>query len=110
MRKEGKVAIGFIKGFFFSGSVILIGLKKDNAISEIRYMQGVTILARCRKLKGFENKNFENITEEDFRHLNKILRKAFKKAIENYNQFKKDEISKQDISLEIDSIKSVNQG
>jgi len=87
MRKEGKVVIGFNKGLFFSGTVVLIRIDDSTNIEEIRYMQGVTVLAKFKKLEGLEDKNLLGLQEKDLKGLNKLTRKAVYKAIENYEKF-----------------------
>ncbi|PAB60218.1 transcriptional regulator GutM [Anaeromicrobium sediminis] len=86
MRKKGRVAIGFNKGFFFSGIVVLIGIDDRAHIEEVRYMQGVTVLAKCKKLEGLEGKNLLSLKDEDLKDYNKLIVKAIGKAVENYEK------------------------
>ena len=47
-------------------------------------MQGVTVFARAKKLKGFEGKDVGNLTEIDCRGLAKPLKKSILEASSNY--------------------------
>lgn len=87
MRKKGKVATGFNRGRFFSGTIVLIRIDDDANIEEVRCMQGVTVLAKFKELKGLENKNLLSLQEEDLKNFNKLIRKAVHKAVERYEKF-----------------------
>jgi DNA-binding transcriptional regulator of glucitol operon len=86
MRKKGKVVIGFKKGFLFSGTMVLVRINNSVEIEEIRCMQGVTVFARFKELKGLEGKNLLSIKDEDLEQFNKLIRKAMFKAVENYKK------------------------
>jgi DNA-binding transcriptional regulator of glucitol operon len=86
MRKEGRVVIGFNKGFIFSGTVVLIRINDETVIEEVRYMQGVTIFARFKNLKGLKGKKLLSLEKRDLKDFNKLLIKAIFKAVENYKK------------------------
>ena len=88
LRKIGKVAIGRKKGYLRAGAVVLILIDKDGIVVSSRKMQGVSVFARVRELKGLEGRSLSNITKEDLNGFNKIMRVAILDAIKIYNTFK----------------------
>ncbi|SKC84375.1 transcriptional regulator GutM [Maledivibacter halophilus] len=87
MREKGRVTIGFNKGFFFSGVVVLIRINENINIEEVRYMSGVTVLARFKKMTYLNGKNLLNLEEKDLKDLNKLIKKAIFKAVKNYEAY-----------------------
>jgi DNA-binding transcriptional regulator of glucitol operon len=84
LRKKGRVAIGKIKGGFHAGCIAMFAIDKDGIILEGSYMQGVTVLARVKELKGFEGKSVGRLTKTDCNKLAKPLTKAVLEASSNY--------------------------
>jgi len=84
LRKKGRVAIGKIKGSFHAGCIAMFAIDKDGIILEGSYMQGVTVLARVKELKGFEGKDVGILTKSDCKDLAKPLTKAVLEASSNY--------------------------
>ena len=84
LRQKGKVAIGRKPGKFRAGTIVLFAISNSGKILEAKKMQGVTILAKVRRLNGFEGKFLRHLTDEDMAHCNKLLALAIKDAIHNY--------------------------
>lgn len=101
LRKLGKVAIGRKKGRITSGTIVLIRIRDDGLIEESRMMQGVTVAARVKNLRGLEGKYIWQLEENDLKKFNKPLKKAILDAIKNYNTFKNKEVSKEQENLEV---------
>jgi len=85
LRKKGRVAIGKIKGGFYAGSIAMFAIDENGIILEGSYMQGITVFARLKELKGFEGKNVGILTKADCKNLAKPLTKAILEASSNYN-------------------------
>lgn len=87
LRRQGRVAIGKSKGFLRAGAIAMFAIDGSGMILDGSYMQGVTVFARFRNLKGFEGTDVGNIQPEDCRklHLAKPLEKAVLEASSNYN-------------------------
>lgn len=87
LRRKGRVAIGKVKGVFRAGAIVMFAIDEQGIILAGSYLQGVTVLARCRKLRGFEGKNVADLNEEDCRtlRLSKSLTKGVLEASSNYN-------------------------
>jgi len=84
LRRKGRVAIGKVKGGFNAGSIAMFAIDKDGIILEGSYMQGITVFARLKELKGFEGKNVGILTKADCEKLAKPLTKAILEASSNY--------------------------
>lgn len=85
LRKKGRVAIGKVKGGFRAGCIAMFAIDKNGIIIDGSYMQGITVFARAKELKGFEGKDVGILTEADCNKLNKPLIKAILEASSNYN-------------------------
>lgn len=87
LRKMGRVAIGKVKGVLRAGAIVMFAIDEQGIILTGKYMQGITVLARCKDLKGFEGKDVGNLTPEDCRSLklSKSLTKGVLEASSNYN-------------------------
>lgn len=85
LRRRGRVAIGKIKGGFNAGCIAMFAIDQKGIILEGRYMQGVTVFARVKELKGFEGKEVGTLTKTDCKNLAKPLTKAVLEASSNYN-------------------------
>lgn len=87
LRKQGRVAIGKSKGAFRAGAIAMFAIDESGNILEGSYMQGITVFARFRELKGFEGMDVGRIKAEDCqkRHLAKPLAKAVQEVSSNYN-------------------------
>ena len=84
LRRKGRVAIGKVKGGFNAGAIAMFSIDKDGIILEGSYMQGITVFARLKELKGFEGKDVGILTKEDCKNLAKPLTKAVLEASSNY--------------------------
>ena len=84
LRRKGRVAIGKVKGGFNAGSIAMFAIDKDGIILEGSYMQGITVFARLKELKGFEGKDVGILTKADCKNLAKPLTKAVLEASSNY--------------------------
>ncbi|MGK0555362.1 transcriptional regulator GutM [Macrococcus capreoli] len=85
MRENGRVSIGRRPSIFKSGTLVLIQINGKNEIEEMRYMQGVTVFAKFKKLKGLEGKKINQIKFQDLSHYNKLLTKAILDAQHTFN-------------------------
>jgi len=99
LRKLGKVAIGRKKGRITSGTIVLIRIKDDGLIEESRMMQGVTVAARVKNFYGLEEKYIGQLQESDLKKFNKPLKKAILDAVKNYNTFKSEEVSRENLKV-----------
>ena len=86
LRQRGRVAIGKAKGAFHAGAIAMFAIDGVGNILEGSYMQGVTVFARVRSLKGFEGMDVGAIQKEDCQrmHLAAPLTKAVLEASSNY--------------------------
>ncbi|WP_230458995.1 transcriptional regulator GutM [Terrilactibacillus tamarindi] len=84
LRRKGKVAIGRKKGRLRSGTIVFIRINEQGNICEVQKMQGVTVLARFKALKGLTGKNIKTLGEQDLKAYNKLLRAAIEDAVNNY--------------------------
>jgi DNA-binding transcriptional regulator of glucitol operon len=84
LRRKGRVAIGKVKGGFNAGAIVMFAIDKDGIILEGSYMQGITVFARLKELKGFEGKDVGILTKADCKNLAKPLTKAVLEASSNY--------------------------
>ena len=64
LRRQGKVAIGKKKGAFRAGSIVMFAVDENGIILDSSYMSGVTVLAKFKKLKGFEGLNVSTLKKE----------------------------------------------
>ncbi|MDO5145825.1 MAG: transcriptional regulator GutM [Eubacteriales bacterium] len=87
LRKKGRVAIGKVKGVLRAGAIVMFAIDEQGMILAGSYLQGVTVLARCRKLQGFEGKNVARLTENDCKtlRLSHSLTRGVLEASSNYN-------------------------
>ena len=85
LRKMGKVAIGKKKGAFRAGAIVMFAVDNDGIILDGSYMSGVTVLARFKKLKGFEGLNVATLTKENVKGFPKQVQGAILEASSNYN-------------------------
>lgn len=85
LKKQGRVAIGKVSGSFRAGAIVMFAIDSNGIILDGTKMVGVTIFAKFKKLKGFENRYIGELKDEDVKHLNKPLRRAILNATSNYN-------------------------
>lgn len=74
-----------MKGGFRAGCIAMFAIDQNGIILEGGYMQGITVLARVKKLNGFEGKDVGRLTQADCKNLAKPLTKAVLEASSNYN-------------------------
>ncbi|MFK3958846.1 transcriptional regulator GutM [Guptibacillus hwajinpoensis] len=84
LRSLGRVAIGKRTGLLRAGTVVMFAIDKQNNILKAAKMQGVTVFSRVRKMKGFDGKNLLTLSEDDYKHVNKLTRTAIEDALNSY--------------------------
>jgi glucitol operon activator protein len=84
LRKVGRVAIGRSKGIFRSGAVLMLALDAKANIIQAEKMQGLTILARCKRVQKLEGQPLLYIDEDVIKSVDPFLRKAIKDAQKSY--------------------------
>ncbi|MFP7254427.1 transcriptional regulator GutM [Terribacillus goriensis] len=84
LRKVGRVAIGRSKGIFRSGAVLMLALDAKANIIQAEKMQGLTILARCKRVHKLEGQPLLYIDEDVIKSVDPFLRKALKDAQKTY--------------------------
>ena len=89
LRKQGRVAIGVIKGGFKAGAIAMFSIDDNGNVIEFRYLQGVTIFSRFKSFNGFTGSNVANLSEVECRKLKlaKPITKAILEASSNYRIF-----------------------
>lgn len=85
LRKNGRVTIGRRPSIFKAGTLVLIQINKKNLIEEVRYMQGVTVFNKFKKLNGIENINIQKLSDKDLQQYNALLVKAIMDAQHTFN-------------------------
>lgn len=86
LRRKGRVAIGRKKGALRAGAIVLLAIDDKADIISGSYLQGITVLARFRKLEKFNGMNIADITEDDCKALrfSRSLTAAVLDARNNY--------------------------
>ena len=86
LRKKGRVAIGKARGAFRAGAIAMFAIDGSGSILEGSYLQGVTVFARVRALRGFEGMDVGAIQKGDCQrmHLQTPITKAVLEASSNY--------------------------
>ena len=86
LRKKGRVAIGKARGAFRAGAIAMFAIDGSGSILEGSYLQGVTVFARVRALRGFEGMDVGAIQKVDCQrmHLPTPITKAVLEASSNY--------------------------
>lgn len=84
LRSLGRVAIGKRTGLLRAGTVVMFAIDKQNNILKAAKMQGVTVFSRVRKMKGFDGKNLLTLSEDDYKHVNKLTKTAIDDALNSY--------------------------
>ena len=85
LRENGRVAIGRRPAIFKSGTLVLLQINNRNEIEEARYMQGVTVFSKFKKLKGLEGYKIQKLRDTDLKKYNKLLIKAILDAHHTFN-------------------------
>ncbi|AMY05977.1 transcriptional regulator [Staphylococcus condimenti] len=85
LRSKGRVAIGRRPSIFKAGTLVLLQLNNKNEIEDARYMQGVTVFSKIKKLKGLEGKKIKKLKDTDLTNYNKLLIKAILDAQHTFN-------------------------
>lgn len=76
LRRRGRVAIGRRPSIFKAGTLVLLQIDQNNKIEKGRYMQGVTVFARFKKLSGLEGKAIGTLNSSELSAFNPLLGKA----------------------------------
>lgn len=87
MRKLGRVAIGRRPGKFRAGTIIMFSLDKEGLITFGRKLQGTSVIARFKELKGYEGIKLDTLTfqSEVMQKEIKLTKQAIINAVETYN-------------------------
>lgn len=85
MRENGRVAIGRRPAIFKAGTLVLLQINNRNEIEEARYMQGVTVFSKFKKLKGLDGYKINKLRDTDLKKYNKLLIKAILDAQHTFN-------------------------
>ncbi|MGW7998129.1 transcriptional regulator GutM [Staphylococcus xylosus] len=85
LRENGRVAIGRRPAIFKSGTLVLIQINRRNEIEDARYMQGVTVFSKFKKLRGLEGYKIHKLRDADLKNYNKLLIKAILDAQHTFN-------------------------
>jgi Glucitol operon activator len=93
MRRKGRVVIGRKRGYLQAGTIILLNVDEENTIFACKIIQGISVLAKMKQFSGLEGKQINKLTQEDISQYRKLTRVAILNAIDNFNQFKKEEIN-----------------
>lgn len=72
LRKKGRVAIGRKPTIFRSGTLVLLQLNRQNIIESARYMQGVTVFAKFKELKGLEGRKLITLNSNNLNGYNRL--------------------------------------
>lgn len=92
LRRQGKVACGRKAGGFHAGAIVMFLIDDDGMIQTGRKLEGVTCLARVRRLDGFEGRYIADLTEEDGPKGHRNLKKAIADAALTYRKYTAGEI------------------
>ena len=86
LRQKGRVAIGKARGAFRAGAIAMFAIDGSGSILEGSYLQGVTVFARARVLKGFEGMDVGDLKPRDCKRmrLSGPVTKAVLEASSNY--------------------------
>ncbi|WP_239719738.1 MULTISPECIES: transcriptional regulator GutM [unclassified Mammaliicoccus] len=85
MRENGRVAIGRRPAIFKAGTLVLLQINNRNEIEEARYMQGVTVFSKFKKLKGLDGYKINKLRDTDLKKYNKLLIKTILDAQHTFN-------------------------
>lgn len=84
LRSKGKVAIGRSKGTLRAGVVLLLVLDDKNQIIEAEKMQGITILARFRKVHSLVGEYLLSVDPRVYSKMDRFTKLAIDDAINVY--------------------------
>lgn len=98
MRRKGRVVIGRKRGYLQAGTIILLNVDEENTIFACKIIQGISVLAKMKQFSGLEGKQINKLTQEDISQYRKLTRVAILNAIDNFNQFKKEEIDEKEVT------------
>ncbi len=85
LRRQGRVAIGKSRGFFYAGAIVMLAIDENGIIIDGSYMKGFTMLAKFKEWKYFIGHDVGAITQEDCEELPVPLRRASLDASKSYN-------------------------
>ncbi|UTR10217.1 transcriptional regulator GutM [Evansella sp. LMS18] len=85
MRAKGRVAIGRRKGMLTAGTVVMLAINKKNEIIDARKMEGLTVLARVKPMKGLEDKHLLKLKQEDLNQFHRLTAAAIQDAVASYD-------------------------
>lgn len=90
LKALGRVAIGRRAGKFKSGTIVMFALDKEGNILAGRKIQGTTILAKFKPMKGFHGLHIESLTQdlEVVKKENKLTQLTILDAVNIYQQVK----------------------
>ncbi|MDD7795211.1 transcriptional regulator GutM [Clostridium sp. 'White wine YQ'] len=96
MRRKGRVVIGRKRGYLQAGTIILLNVDEEDTIFSCKIIQGISVLAKMKQFNGLEGKQINKLTQDDISQYRKLTRVAILNAIDNFNQFKKEEINEKE--------------
>lgn len=92
LRRQGKVACGRKAGGFRAGAIVMFQIDDQGIVQEAKKMEGVTVFARVKPLKGFSGRDIRTLTEEDIPKGHKNLGKAVADASLTFRKYTAGEI------------------
>lgn len=98
VRQGGRVLIGKNPRRFRQGSLMLIGLDRDDRIQEIRIMKGLTVFSRFREVDRFDGESVAEVGADyaALQKLSRTERECFLNAYRNYVNYKTNNLSFED--------------
>lgn len=89
MRKNGRVAIGRRPGKLRAGTLIMFSIDEKGIIQYGKKMQGTTVLARFKDLKGYEGIKIDSLDKNSpiLKRESKLIKETILSAVQTYNLF-----------------------
>lgn len=87
MRKDGRVAIGRRPGKLRAGTLIMFSIDEKGVIQYGKKMQGTTVLARFKDLKGYEGIKMDSLNKNSpiLKRESKLIKESILNAVQTYN-------------------------
>ncbi|MBE3592405.1 MAG: transcriptional regulator GutM [Thermoanaerobacter sp.] len=82
---KGKLVVGTKKGYFSSGAILIMAVDSNYKIIDCMVLNGITVLARFRRLEELINRNLLDETNKML--LSNPIKQAYEKAIANISLF-----------------------
>lgn len=78
---KGKLVVGTKKGYFSSGAILIMAVDSNYKIIDCMVLNGITVLARFRRLEELINRNLLDETNKML--LSNPIKQAYEKAMAN---------------------------